>query len=320
VSADQFGVPAPTSAEPASARSLPVGPAAAVPYDFRRPTKLSREHARVLQVAYETFASRMTTLLTSGLRQFCRVQAGDIGQQTYDEYINGLPNPTVLLPVALSPLPGTATLQLSVPVAMAAIDHMLGGPGDDEQPMRPMTDIEMTLFRGLLDQFMSVLRYALEPIVAVQPEVGAVEYTPQFLQAAPATDPMIVGDFELTIGKETCRMTISIPLASLLPRLVALRPQTEAPPRPAPDTSKKVLGALRGAPVEVAVRFRPVAIDSARLLTLSVGDVVKLDHPVEAPLWVEAGDTRILSAVAGRSGNRLAALIVGDRTYPWETP
>jgi flagellar motor switch protein FliM len=319
VSADQFGVPSPTSAEPASARSLPVGPAAAVPYDFRRPTKLSREHARVLQVAWETFASRMTTLLTSGLRQVCRVQVGEIGQQTYDEYINGLPNPTILLPLALPPLPGMATLQLSVPVAMAAIDHMLGGPGD-EQPMRPLTDIETTLFRGLLDQFMSVLRYSLEPIVAVQPEVGAIEYTPQFLQAAPATDPMIVGDFELSIGRETCRMTISIPLASMLPRLVALRPQTEAPPRPAPDTSKKVLASLSGAPVEVAVRFRPARIDSARLLSLGVGDVVKLEHPVEAPLWVEAGDTRILSAVAGRSGNRLAALIVGDRTYPWETP
>ncbi|MGH3494946.1 MAG: hypothetical protein ACRDQ1_17155, partial [Sciscionella sp.] len=44
-----------------------------VPYDFRRPSKLSREHIRMLQMAYETFARRMTTLLTSGLRQVCPV-------------------------------------------------------------------------------------------------------------------------------------------------------------------------------------------------------------------------------------------------------
>ena len=33
-------------------------------YDFRRPTKLSREHVRVLQIAQEAFARQATTILT----------------------------------------------------------------------------------------------------------------------------------------------------------------------------------------------------------------------------------------------------------------
>jgi flagellar motor switch protein FliM len=288
-----------------------------VPYDFRRPTKLSREHARGLQVAYETFASRLTTLLTSGLRQVCRVQAGEISQQSYDEYVNSLPTPTVLLPIALPPLTGTATLQLTVPVAMTAIDHLLGGPGD-AQPVRPLTDIETTLFRGLLDQFMGVLRYALEPIVAVQPQVGAIEYTPAFLQAAAATDPMVVGEFELTIGQQSCRMTISIPLASLLPRLEAMRPQADPGRGATADSAGRMLTALGVAPIEVSVRFRPVRLDSARILTLVPGDVITLDHPVDVPLCVETGGTPVVSAVAGRSGTRLAALVIGDRPTPWE--
>lgn len=305
-------MPTPTSAEPSSARPVTATAAPALPYDFRRPSKLSRDHARVLQVAFETFASRMTTLLTSGLRQVCRAQVGEITLQSYDDYINGLPNPTIILPVALPPLLGTATFQITVPVAMTAIDHMLGGPGD-VQPLRPLTDIETSLFRGLLEQFMSMLRLSLDPIVAVQPRAGEIEYTPQFLQAAPATDPMIIGEFELTIGSQACRMTISIPLASLLPRLEALRPPADPERRPAPDTSGRMLSALREAPVEVAVRFRPLRLDSARMLTLAPGDVLVLDHPVSAPLSVETGGRRVVSAVAGRSGNRLAALIVGDR-------
>jgi flagellar motor switch protein FliM len=292
--------------------------ASAVPYDFRRPTKLSRDHARALQVAFDTFASRMTTLLTSGLRQVCRAQVGEISQQTYDEYINGLPNPTIILPLTLAPLAGTATLQLTVPVAMTAVDHILGGPGD-VQPMRPLTDIEATLFRGLLDQFMTMLREALAPIVVVEPHVGAIEYTPKFLQAAPATDAMIVCDFELTIGSQTCRMTISIPLASLLPRLEALRPPVDpASRRPVADNSRRMLGALRGAPIEICVRFRPLQVDSVRLITLAPGDVIVLDHPVSAPLSVDTGGQHVVSAVAGRSGTKLAALVVGDRPMPWE--
>ena len=43
-----------------------------IPYDFRHPTKLAREHVRLLQMAYETFARRLTTVLTSGLRQVCQ--------------------------------------------------------------------------------------------------------------------------------------------------------------------------------------------------------------------------------------------------------
>jgi flagellar motor switch protein FliM len=310
-------VPSPTSAEPDSARPATAA-APAVPYDFRRPTKLSRDHARALQTAFETFASRMTTLLTSGLRQVCRVQLGEVSQQTYDEYVHGLPNPTVLLPVTLAPLPGTATLQLTVPVAMTAVDHLLGGPGD-VQPLRPLTDIEATLFRGLLDQFMAMLREALATIVVVEPHVGAIEYTPQFLQAAPATDPMIVCDFELVIGSQSCRMTISIPLASLLPSLEALRPPADPDTRrSAGDGSRRMLGALRSAPVEVSVRFRPLHVDPARLMSLAPGDVLVLDHPVSAPLSVETGGQRVVSAVAGRSGTKLAALVVGDRPTPWE--
>ena len=56
-----------------------------VAYDFRRPAKLSREHVRSLQVAHETFARRLTTLLTSGLRQVCHVELGEVTQQNYDE-------------------------------------------------------------------------------------------------------------------------------------------------------------------------------------------------------------------------------------------
>ncbi len=310
-------MPTPTSADLDSVRPV-TAIATPAPYDFRRPTKLSRDHARALQVAFDTFASRLTTLLTSGLRQVCRAELSEISQQSYDEYINGLPNPTIVLPITLPPLRGTATLQLTVPLAMTAVDHLLGGPGD-VQPIRPLTDIEATLFRGLVDQFMAMLREALAPIAVVETHIGAIEYTPQFLQAAPATDAMIVADFELTVGSQSCRMTISIPLASLLPSLEALRPPVDpATRRPAADNSRRMLGALRGAPVEVSVRFRPVLVESRRLMSLSVGDVIVLDHPVSDPLSIETGGQHVVAAVGGRSGTKLAALVVGDRPTPWE--
>ena len=283
-----------------------------VPYDFRRPSKLSREHIRALQMAYETFARRMTTLLTSSLRQVCQVAVTDISQQSYEEYVTGLESQTLLAPLTLAPLAGTGVLEFSLPVALAAIDHMLGGPGGQQAP-RTLTDIETTLMRGLLDQTVATLRYALEPIVAVSPALGPIEYNPQFVQAAGATDAVVVGEFEMVIGAEHCSMTLCVPLAPLLPRLMAQRPREgsdEVDPSAAETTARRLRERLGDVPLEVAVRFAPVALSPDRILTLAEGDLITLDHRSGAPLTLQAGGITFGSAVAGRSGNRLAALIV----------
>src|SRR5262245_45337120 len=72
-----------------------------LPYDFRRPTKLSREYVRRLQIVYETFARRYATLLTSTLRVVSHVTLVSIEQLTYDEYVASLANPTMLAMITL---------------------------------------------------------------------------------------------------------------------------------------------------------------------------------------------------------------------------
>lgn len=312
---------------PQSISTLPVRGAVRAPahgpvvaYDFRRPTKISREHVRSLQMAFETFARRLTTLLTSGLRQICQVTVSDISQQSYDDYIGGLANPTLVVPLSIAPLAGTATVQFSLPITLAAIDHMLGGPGGRQQS-RSLTDIETTLLRGLLDQIVGVLRYAMEPIVALEPVVGAVEYNPQFVQASSASDAVIVGEFEMSIGQERSPLTLSLPLASLLPRLNAQHPRESA----AGTDDQAALAAARlrerlgDLPLEVSLQFDEVAMSPAHILGLAVDDLVPLAHRVGAPLTVHAGGIRYARAVAGKAGTHLAALVVeGPSSTPKE--
>src|SRR3954447_15597476 len=280
-------------------------------YDFRRPTKLSREHVRMLQIAYGTYARRLTTLLTSGLRQVCQVTLADISQQSYEEYVTGLENQTVMVPFTAAPLAGTGVLQFSLPVALAAVDYMLGGPGGEQAP-RTLTDIETTLVRGLLEQMGSVLRYALEPIVPVTPELGAIEYNPQFVQAAGATDAVIVAELDMTVGTESCRATICMALAPLLPLLVAQRPRisdaNDADSMAA--TAQRLRERLGEVPLDVAVQFQALTVSPDRILSLREGDVLTLPHRVGVPLTLRAGGTVYANAIAGRSGSRLAALIV----------
>jgi flagellar motor switch protein FliM len=281
------------------------------PYDFRRPTKLSREYVRRLQIVYETFARRYSTLLTSTLRVVSHVTLVSIEQLTYDEYIASLTNPTVLAQLTMEPLPGTAILEFSLSTAMASIDHMLGGPGG-EQPQRPLSDLEVPLLRRLLDRVLGELQYAFEPLVLIDAHAGPIEYNPQFVQVCAASDAVVVSSYEMRVGGEECLATFCLPLASIQAKLNqdADITYTDAQRIAREIAHRNVVAGLQNTPIDVSVRFSGRPMAPVDLIALRPGDVVRLDHPVSKPLDVMAAGITFAQAVPGNKGSQLACLIV----------
>ncbi len=107
------------------------------PYDFRRPTKLSREHVRVLEMASETLGRQWTTLLTTTLRAVSTATVTSVDQASYDEFISTLDTETALFVLARDPIPGIGMMEISQHTAMSMVDHLLGGPGSPNQPQAP---------------------------------------------------------------------------------------------------------------------------------------------------------------------------------------
>jgi flagellar motor switch protein FliM len=281
-------------------------------YDFRRPTKLSREHVRALQIVYETFARQTTTLLTTSLRVVAQVSLVSIEQLTYDEYISSLANPTLMAVVSAEPLTGSGVVEIPLGTAMTVVDHMLGGPGG-EQPQRPLSDIETSLVRGLIERMLGELRYAYESVVRLDPKLEGIEYNPQFAQVASASDMVLVASFDMRIGETESVATVCLPFNPLFGRLQAATGQvvtSERERRVRENAARMMTRRLEDVPVEVAVRFNPVNVAPEQLLSLAVGDVLPLAHPTTAPLAVTAADVTFAHAVPGSKGKRLACLVV----------
>ena len=59
----------------------------------------------------------------------------------------------------------------------------------------------------------------------------------------------------------------------------------------------------------MSVRFVPRTVPTTRLLDLKVGDLVRLDHPVERPLDLVSAGVVCARGVAGAQGPRAACLI-----------
>lgn len=303
----------------ASGRVRRVGSEGPVPYDFRRPTKLSREHVRTLQIVFETFARQWTTLLTSSLRTVAHVSVASIEQLTYDEYVSTLTNPTMVNVLSVDPLAGAGILEFSLTNAMISVDHMLGGPGSGVQPARPLSDIESSLLRQLVTRVLGEMRYAFEPIVRMEPQVASVEYNPQFAQAASAADVVIVASFDMRVGPDESVATVCLPFASLFPlleRALGHGVTTDLERQVRADARRSLESGLQAVPVEVSVGFRSTSVTPRILVDLAVGDVLRLQHPVAAPLAVTAADVTFAHAVAGVQGHRLACLVVDAAADP----
>jgi flagellar motor switch protein FliM len=214
--------------------------------------------------------------------------------------------------ITLDPLPGTAILEFSLSTAMASIDHLLGGSGG-RQPERPLTDIETPLLQSLIGRILGELRYALETIAVVRPELSGIEYNPQFAQAGVASDPVIVASFDMKVGAEECVATLCLPFNMIFPKLQSDRTDVplNAAQRAARDVAhRNLVAGLESAPLEVAVHFESVRMRPEELINLDVGDVVTLNHKLTRPLAVTSAGMTFAHAVPGSQGTRLACLIV----------
>ena len=281
-------------------------------YDFRRPTKLSREHVRVLQIAQEAFARQATTILTTFLRAGARLELVGIEQYSYDDYLATLPNPVFLTTFTLEPLAGKGLLAYPLDMAMAIVDHMLGGSGRAEQPNRPMTAMESTITTHLLSRLLDEFATSFATITEIQPALSGYEYNPQLAQAASGSDTVMVARFEMSVGSREGEATLVLPFSSFASALNnAASPQlSETALAKRRRAAEAVTARLNLVPVDVSVRFAPLTVSSADLLSLAVGDVLLLRHPPDSPLEVTTNDVTFAYAIASNHRRRLAAAIV----------
>jgi flagellar motor switch protein FliM len=307
------------SAGPAHPDTAPAGrgsrrAAEAVAYDFRRPIQLSREHSRMLQLAFDGFARQATTVFTSALRTVCAVGLVSVEQRTYAEYVDSLNATTYLTMFSAEPIHARGVLEIPLAAVMSSIDHMLGGSGTTQQPERPLSEIESTVARTMIERLLGEMRYSMAGVLPLEPVVTGVEYSPQFAQVASAADVMVIAVFELRINEREFPITICLPFAGLLPHLVrasAPVPVSERERAQQARASAQLLDGFQLVPVPVSVRVRPTTLGPDDLAMLQIGDVIRLDHPAAAPLEVVVDGTTFAHATAGTRGPRLAALIVG---------
>ena len=127
-------------------------------YDFKRPTKFSKEHLRTLEIIYEHYGRLLSTSLPVYLRKNVQVSVASSETVIFSEFSNALSNPVILGIVNFQPLGGTILIELAAQLGFAMIDRMLGGAGDPLEKNREYTEIEMTIIEKMMVVCMQLMR------------------------------------------------------------------------------------------------------------------------------------------------------------------
>ncbi|WP_245861889.1 flagellar motor switch protein FliM [Sanguibacter antarcticus] len=283
-------------------------------YDFRRPMTLAREHGRVFEMAFETFARQWGTQLTSRLRVMVGATLDGVEMISYDEYVRRLPTHTTMVLCSVEQTRATAVLQIPSDTSLLWIDYVLGGPGlAREEAPRELTEIETTLITDMLSSALADLRYAFAAVVPLDVRVRSIQYNPQFVQAVPASEAVLVATFTLLMGENSTTTTLMLPADVLL---APMRAGEGADTRSAAELQSHataratVLRTVQTVPVDVSVRMTPLTIHPRDVIHLAVGEVILLNHPVSRPLEVVVDDRVMARGVAGNNGRQLACKVV----------
>ena len=265
----------------------------AVPYNFLRPPRISKDRRVQLDSIFSRFALALQSMLSSRLRQPIDVSY-TVEQATFSEYLLSLANPCAAFIFELGGAEGgQGTVDLSTDFGFYIVDRVFGGPGEGIRMERGLTQLERTVTRGVVDKMLNLLREAWQDHVTLKPEVTGFESTPDMLQIASHEANVLVANLEVRSGQFSSLVAVCIPLLSL-EGFLGEKTNGRAPTKQQLSPIQKVAveTSVRGAQVDLIARFPTIRLSAREVAQFKIGQVIQTTQPIDAPIELHVNGSR----------------------------
>lgn len=285
------------------------------PYDFQRPQQLSTLQVDGLALMAESFMRMASNFLATYLRTPVTMSLIGIDQVVYEDYIDSVQNPSVLVVYSdeEGESGGTSLVQFEPETALAMIDCGLGGPGTGAFSPRELTEIEQTIFRRIVVQLLDLYAQSWRSLAKLRPTVHAIEFNPAFAQVASEGDLVVVSRQQIQMAGRRDQILWIWPFSAVQPLAVAVtrhgwgRDDDNAPVRQTDGARRH----LEQAPVTARVILGRTTLSLREFGGLREEDVLVLPSRPDKPLRLTVQGQDKLTVVVGRRGGHLAARVVG---------
>jgi len=248
-------------------------------YDFRRPSKFSKEQIRVFDMVHENFARSLSNYLSGKLRTFVNVNIASVDQITFGEFLRSVPSPSFIVVFSASELHGNTILEINPEIVYTIVDRLLGGPGTSGRLNRSPTDIEMSVMKREVNVILNLLSGAWEHIFSFTPTIESIETNAQFVQIAPQSEMSLLVTLFVSVGNVEAFMNVCWLSSTLEP--FAERLSTQAwfvkKGEVKAEERRKLEESLESVRVELVAELGRSTLTLRDFLNLEEGDVIRLD-------------------------------------------
>lgn len=283
-------------------------------YDFKRPSRLSKNQLRTFENIHEGFAETFSYYLVSKLQTVVSISLTAVDQLFYSEFILSVSTPSCLYVFDMVGTDGHGILDVSPHLAFAMVERLLGGGADATRKPRAITAIEQAVVQGIMDKCFDELGTAWRSVADLSFKYSRFENEPDFVQIAPGSEIVMVVSFNVTIGTSSFLMTLCFPtfaledvIAQLNRRqLQGFRGGEEADIKNAEIIKRQIATTY----LQVIAELGRARITLQELMDLHEGDVIKLDTKINAELQLVIGGVRKLAARPGTVDGKKAVRVI----------
>lgn len=281
-------------------------------YDFKRPSKFSKEHLRTMELIFEHYGRLLSTNLPVYLRKNIQVNVTSSESVTFSEFTNALSNPVILGVVNFQPLPGNIIVELSSNVAYAILDRMLGGQGETIDKLRDFSEIEMGILNNILSICTGLLREPWKNVTDISPVLERIETNTQFAQIIAPNEMISIITLSINMGNVSGLMNVCLPFVTLESILDNLNTKfwfTSQSMNTGEDNRENLEMLLKRVQVPVKAYLGRSQITVNDFLGLQVGDIIRLGTKMDSELDVYVGKYKKFAAVPGTDHDKYAVRV-----------
>jgi flagellar motor switch protein FliM len=280
-------------------------------FDFRRPDRIPKSQVRAIHLLHDTFVRNLVSSLSAYLRSYLTVNLVSVEQLSYSEFLDGLPSPTCMVSLGLTPYDGNGVLELNPSLVFPILEMLLGGNGKSSSSIqRDITEIEQKLLDGLFRIVLHDLREAWKPVTSVDFTIDSMETEPQLLHILAPNEAVVSIGIEVRIGDTIGMMNIAMPSIVIKMMRQKFDQQWSVRKTHASEGEQaRVLRLLRDSLFSVEARLEGPTLSVKNLLDLTEGHLLMLDYPVERSVELLINGTRKFTAQVVGAGRRRACMI-----------
>ena len=288
-------------------------------YDFYSPRKFTKERLKMLNSIFEGYARVINSRINALLHTTCEIEVESIEEQRYNEFSNALTESDVLAlaKIDLEKLQEETPIlvHLDTGVALTMMDRMMGGSGEPEPELPSnykLTDLELNMYEDLISDMIRVLGGSWENYITLQFDYVRTEVNPTLVQLIGFDETVVLVGLNIKFPNSEGQLSLVLP-GGMLTNIFAEIGKSTTRHTIGEDKSDEIFGSLRESDLEIVAELARTTLLLSDIYHLSVGDVVNINRPKDAPVYLNIGGRRWFD---GRMGvhNKQMAVKIGE-TY-----